>query len=216
MRIYYILLVCALAVVSCGHEQTTSEAPAIDTLPMLVSQLRQQSRLYTAEVQMHKVVSYADEKTVKLPFVDKINVPFTQRKGAIPISATVKAYVDLSEIGEDNVRRSGDGIEVVLPDPVIVMTATAIDHKQIKKEEGWLADNFDDAKMAQIQQQGRKEMVKDLARLDITEQARVNAAHQLTPLIARLGFAEDQITITFRKRFTVGDLQKMISERMKE
>ena len=60
-----------------------------------------------------------------------ITLPLGQRKVAIPMEATLKAYVDFAEFSADNVRRDSTHIELILPDPRIVLTSSRIDHNEI-------------------------------------------------------------------------------------
>ena len=52
--------------------------------------------------------------------------------------------------------------------------------------------------------------MKELPNLNITETARQNAARVLIPMLAQMGFDEQQVTITFRKKFGVKDLPAML------
>ena len=44
----------------------------------------------------------------------------SNRKVAIPMDATLKAYVDFSGFSAKNVNRQGDKIEIILPDPKVM------------------------------------------------------------------------------------------------
>ena len=46
--------------------------------------------------------------------------------------------------------------------------------------------------------------------MGIIDMARVGATHALVPMLARLGFKEENITITFRKEFTADDLPLLL------
>ena len=54
-----------------------------------------------------------------------IPLPLGERKIAIPMDATIKAYIDFSNFSEQNVERDGDRITILLPDPQVVLTTTS-------------------------------------------------------------------------------------------
>ncbi|MBM6992176.1 MAG: DUF4230 domain-containing protein [Prevotella sp.] len=206
-----------LILTACGANEQKSETEShpIDTIPMMVMQIQKCSRLYTSEYQLHKIVTYHDSLSFNGSFLSKnfkINLPMGQRKVAIPMTAHVKGYIDFSHFSEKNVRKHGNHIEIILPDPEVTMTSTQIDHEAIKKKVSFFRSNFTDEEMTHIQQQGRQEMIRSLSQLGIIENARQSAARQLIPIIEDLGFQQDQVTITFRKKFTLADLPTLIKK----
>lgn len=210
---FLIFLLAFLTFASCGKKADSKDAPAVDTIPMMVMQIQKCSRLYTSEYQLHKIVAYSDTMALKgsiLQHAFRIDLPLGKRRIAIPVTATVKASVDMSQITEKNIRRNGKQIEIILPDPEITMTATTIDHQGVKEKVSFFRSRFSDEEITRIQQQGRTDIVKTLPSLDIIESARVSAARQLIPIVEQLGYEEGDVTITFRKKFTVSDIQQLI------
>ncbi|KXB37037.1 hypothetical protein HMPREF1870_02569 [Bacteroidales bacterium KA00344] len=204
-----------IIVSSCGRKTETSEQTPIDTIPMMVMQIQKCSRLYTSEYQLHKIVTYDDSVSINGSILNKkfkIDLPLGKRKVAIPMTASVKAYVDFNEFSTKNVRRNGDKIEIILPDPEVTMTSTQIDHDEIKKKVSMMRSNFSDEEITRIQQQGRHEMIKAIPNLGIIENARQSAARQLIPIIEQMGFEQDNVTITFRKKFTLNDIPTLIKK----
>lgn len=204
-----------IIVSSCGRKTETSEQTPIDTIPMMVMQIQKCSRLYTSEYQLHKIVTYDDSVSINGTILNKkfkIDLPLGKRKVAIPMTASVKAYVDFNEFSTKNVRRNGDKIEIILPDPEVTMTSTQIDHGEIKKKVSMMRSNFSDEEITRIQQQGRHEMIKAIPNLGIIENARQSAARQLIPIIEQMGFEQDNVTITFRKKFTLNDIPALIKK----
>lgn len=204
-----------IIVSSCGRKTETSEQTPIDTIPMMVMQIQKCSRLYTSEYQLHKIVTYDDPVSINGTMLNKkfkIDLPLGKRKVAIPMTASVKAYVDFNEFSTKNVRRNGDKIEIILPDPEVTMTSTQIDHGEIKKKVSMMRSNFSDEEITRIQQQGRHEMIKTIPNLGIIENARQSAARQLIPIIEQMGFEQDDVTITFRKKFTLNDIPALIKK----
>lgn len=141
-----------------------------------------------------------------------IDLPVGQRQVAIPVNATLKAYVDFSNFSEDNIRRSGDQIEIILPDPQIVLTSTKVDHKEVKQYVALLRSNFTDAELTRYQREGRDSIISDIPRLGIVEGARQSSARTIIPIIEQLGYKKENITVTFRKKFTLSDIPKLIKD----
>lgn len=215
-RLYFNFLIvfAALAVAGCSRKQTPRQQPEyVDTIPMLVMQVQKCSRLYTAEYKMHKIITHDDEIRMKGKFLNQdydVALPMGSRKIAIPIDATVKAYIDLSSFSEKNVRRIGDKIDVTLPDPRIEMTSSRINHGEIRKYVALTRQNFTDKEMAGYEQQGRQAIINDIPQTGIMEMAKESAARVMVPFFVGMGFNEKDITISFRKDFSDNEIKKMI------
>lgn len=215
-RIYFNFLIvfAALAVAGCSRKQTPRQQPEyVDTIPMLVMQVQKCSRLYTAEYKMHKIITHDDEIRMKGKFLNQdydVALPMGSRKIAIPIDATVKAYIDLSSFSEKNVRRIGDKIDVTLPDPRIEMTSSRINHGEIRKYVALTRQDFSDKEMAGYEQQGRQAIINDIPQTGIMEMAKESAARVMVPFFVGMGFNEKDITISFRKDFSDNEIKKMI------
>lgn len=215
-RLYFNFLIvfAALAVAGCSRKQTPRQQPEyVDTIPMLVMQVQKCSRLYTAEYKMHKIITHDDEIRMKGKFLNQdydVALPMGSRKIAIPIDATVKAYIDLSSFSEKNVRRVGDKIDVTLPDPRIEMTSSRINHGEIRKYVALTRQDFSDKEMADYEQQGRQAIINDIPQTGIMEMAKESAARVMVPFFVGMGFNEKDITISFRKDFSDNEIKKMI------
>ncbi|MGI6233140.1 MAG: DUF4230 domain-containing protein [Prevotella sp.] len=199
---------------ACGgkSEKTTAEERT-DTLPMMVMQIQKCSKLYTSEYHIHKIVSYKDTASLSGSLFNhtfKVDLPGGQRRIAIPVDATVKASVDFSKFSEDNVVRNGDKINIILPDPELTLTSTRVDHKGVKEKVSLLRRRFSDEEITRIQKQGRTDIVKAIPQLDIIENARMNAARQIVPIVVAMGYDEKNITVTFRKKYELKDFPSLI------
>lgn len=162
---------------------------------------------------MHKIITHDDEIRMKGKFLNQdydVALPMGSRKIAIPIDATVKAYIDLSSFSEKNVRRVGDKIDVTLPDPRIEMTSSRINHGEIRKYVALTRQNFSDKEMAGYEQQGRQAIINDIPQTGIMEMAKESAARVMVPFFVGMGFNEKDITISFRKDFSDNEIKKMI------
>ena len=207
------LLASVLVSAACTGGKAESEAAPVDTVPVMVMQIRKCSKLYTAEYQVRKIVTHDDEVELKGSlFRRKFNiaVPMSSRKIAIPVDAKLKAYVDFGGFSEKNVDIDGDKVEIILPDPKVELTSSRIDHDGIKKHVSLIRSNFTDAEMASYEKQGRGQIIKSIPRMGIIDMARAGAAHALVPMLVRMGFKEENITITFRKEFTADDLPMLL------
>lgn len=204
-----------LAFSGCSQKQPTEEkANVIDTIPVMVMQIQKCSRLYTAEAHVHKIITHDDQLNLKGSFMKKdfnIHIPGSNRKVAIPMDATIKAYVDFEGFSQKNVSRKGDKIEIILPDPKLVLTSSKIDHKAVKQYVSLTRSNFTDAELTKLEQQGRQSIINDIPNIDLMEQAQFSAANTLIPMLIDMGFKEENIKISFRKKFTLQDLKGFIS-----
>ena len=195
---------------ACSHKQQEEKVNVIDTIPVLVTQIQKCNRLYTAEAHVHKIITHDDQLNLKGSIFKKsfnIHVPGSNRKAAIPMDATVKAYIDFQGFSEKNVNRKGDKIEIILPDPKMTLTSSKIDHNGVKQYVSLTRSNFSDAELAQLEQQGRASIIRDIPNLDLTEQAQLSAANTLIPMLKDMGFKEENIKISFRKKFTLEDIK---------
>lgn len=207
---YFFFVLWSMLAISCG---ATGEGDDGDALLEIVTQIQAQGRLYSTEYQLHKIITQDDTKQLQgSVFNQKYNIdlPLGKRSIAIPIEATVKAYVDFSDFSESNVRRQGDGIEIILPDPQFELTSTRVSHDEVKQYIPLLRSNFSDRELTALAQAGRAAIERDLPKLNLTEPARQNMARVLIPMLRQMGFEEDQITVTFRKQFSPRELSNFL------
>lgn len=222
-KLYFTLCLSAVALLfSCGNEKqqeapTPAEKPEqeerVDTLAMLVMQVQKCSRLYTTEYRVHKIVTHDDQLALKGKLFSKdynINLPLGKRKVAIPIDATMKAYIDFADFSAVNVRRTPTHIELILPDPHIVLTSSRINHDDVKEYVALMRRDFSDEELASYELQGREAIIKDIAKSNIIEQARIGATNALVPMLRQLGFDEPNIIISFRKSFTPQEVEQLV------
>lgn len=217
------LILCAALVAGCHNDApandttrtTTSKVAPIDTLPTLILQVQQCSRLYTAEYNIHKIVLYDDVKSIKGNLLNNdFEIPLTvgDRKIAIPIDARLKAYIDFSHFSEQNIERQNGKLTIILPDPVVVMTGSKVDHAHVKQYVGMMRQHFSQAEMNNLEAQGRQAIMATIPQLGILATAREHAARLLIPLAMQLGYQEKDITISFKKELNEQQLQ-VVTER---
>lgn len=204
-----------VGITACSHEKAEKTAAETDTLPTMVMQIQKCSRLYTTEVRVHKIVTHDDVVRLQGTLMNmqfNIPLPLGDRKIAIPMDATLKAYIDFSEFDERSIERNGDKITVLLPDPQVVLTSSKINQKEIKEYVGIVRSHFSDSEMSNYEQQGRLAIINSIPQMHIIETAQENAARVLVPMIAQMGYREENITIAFRKNLTVNDIIKRTIE----
>ena len=206
----------SFSALSCTEKAKPDDTPAaIDTIPTLITQVKKCSRLYTAEYKIHKIITHNDEVRAKGKILNHeydVALPVGERKVAIPVDATIKAYIDFGDFSERNIKRNGRKMEILLPDPHVQLTASRINHGEIRKYVAMMRQNFSDAELANYEQQGRNAIIKDMANSDIIERARAGAANTLVPLLRQMGFEEEHITVTFRKDFTPKEIEQLIDK----
>ena len=213
-----LMLTVAVMLMACGQKadsEKSSEPVVIDTIPQMVMQIQQCSKLYTTEIKVHKIVTHDDVVRLKGNLMNKqfnIPLPLGDRKIAIPMDATLKAYIDFSEFDEKSIERDGDKITVLLPDPQVVLTSSKINQKEIKEYVGLVRAHFSDSEMSNYEQQGRQAIINGIPDMHIIETAQENAARVLVPMIAQMGYREENITIAFRKNLTITDIIRKMKD----
>ena len=204
----------SFSALSCTEKAKPNDTPAaIDTIPTLITQVKKCSRLYTAEYKIHKIITHNDEVRAKGKILNHeydVALPVGERKVAIPVDATIKAYIDFGDFSERNIKRNGRKMEILLPDPHVQLTASRINHGEIRKYVAMMRQNFSDAELANYEQQGRKAIINDIPRLDITDMAKESATKIIVPFFVGMGFNEEDITVTFRKDFTAKEIIRMV------
>lgn len=216
-KLLYLALLLAV-MCSCSQRRKTSDGAgyqSVDSIPMLIMQVQKCSRLYTAEYNIHKIVTHDDIVRLKgnvLKHDFDIKLPLGDRKIAIPMDATLKAYIDFENFSEKNIERRGKKITVILPDPKVALTGSRIDHKNTKEFVSLTRSRFSDAEMAEFERQGRASIIASIPRLGIIGTARDNAARVLIPMIERMGYKESDITVTFRKEFGDRDVSILLDK----
>lgn len=204
---WLIIVGCWMLAACTGADTDASVAEDTPNTVTLVTHIQQCSRLYTAEYKVHKIVTHDDVLKLQGQLTGQdydINLPFLgDRKIAIPMDATLKAYIDFEGFSEENVEHDGQKIIITLPDPQVMLTSSKIDHANIKKYVALLRSDFTDAELTSYERQGRQAIINAVPDMDIIETARQNAARILIPMMEQMGYQEQDITITFRKDMVV-------------
>lgn len=220
-KIYlFCFVVCIVGLFLCytrcsTHTEEQETAGAVsDSIPMLITQVQRCAKLYTAEYHIHKIVTHEDAVHLKGSFLKDfdIKLPAGERKIAIPMEATLKAYIDFSNFSEEDIERQGDRITIYLPDPKVVMTSSKIQQEKIREYVPLMRSSFTDRELSDYQLQGRASIIQSIPRLGIFKTAQENAARVLVPMIRQMGYRESDITITFRKEYREKDLKRLVED----
>ncbi len=218
------ILLLALMAIAAGctgsdgeGQQEQSAYQGIDTVPMLITQIKKCSRLYTTEMKVHKIVTHDDVVKLQGKLLKQnidIKLPMGERKVAIPIDATLKAYIDFSDFSERNIERTADGkITILLPDPRVELTSSKVNQQEIRSFVGIVRSRFSDEELTRYEQQGREAIIQSIPRLGIVDMAKASAAHALVPIIRQMGYREEDITVAYRKDFKSFDISKFLEMR---
>ena len=194
--------------------QEISHVKAGSDMEQLIFRIQNCSRLYTTEYQVHKIITHEDQKQLNLAGM-KLDIPFTDRRIAIPMDATLKAYVDLGAFSEQNIRTNGERIQVVLPDPHVEVTSTMVDHDKTLSHVSVIRNNYTAKEQEILHQQGLKSITENILNSDILENARISAARTLIPILTKMGYKEENIKISFSKEsFDTADLTRLMDNNM--
>jgi len=201
---FFALLLIVFFTNKCISSSTEKEEERTDSVPRptLIMQLQRCSRLNTAEIKLHKIITHDDEMKLSGKLMGKelsVNIPAGKRKVAIPLYATVKASIDLGKMTDDDIVREGNKITIYLPQPDVEITETHIDHEGVRQFVAITRSNFSDEELQKYELEGRKSIEASLGSLGIENMARESAARQLIPIVQAFGFKDTDITITFRK-----------------
>ena len=207
-RILFIIMIAMLT--SCTKQEVGQpEDEKVDERVSIATEITRQSRLYTSEYVVHKIVTHNDLKQLRGSFLGmqfKQELPLGERKIAIPIDVVLQAYIDFSLIRDEDVVKEGDALHITLPDPRIVVTSSKVDNEGIRTHVSWLRSDFRDEELTDFAQQGVASVLRTVPQMGIIESARQNAASLLIPLLADMGYTQERIVVTFRKEFTERDL----------
>ena len=194
-------------------EKKTEQKASIDTTAIIES-IQTHSRLYTAEATSRKTITYTSQNKLSLRLGSKqkdIALPLGKTTARIPVAVTYKAYIDLSKVTHDNVQLQGDSIiRIVLPDPVIVETAVAIDHDTEKLERQLLGKGLSPEQYQQLVVKAKDDAWREMSEKDqraIVETAKVSATELITPTLHNLGFRH--VEIAYRKDFSLRELLRL-------
>lgn len=203
------VIIGVMLVTGCRKQTESPRMSAEDSLALTILKVNDCARLYTSEIDVHKIVTFDDVSHLKGSFFSHpfdIKLPLGSRKVAIPVDATLKASIDFSHFSKENVQVDTTGgkrkLIITLPDPQITVTASKVDHAGTREYVSWLRSNFSDAELTTFTKQGIDEIVKSIPQMKLMETCRQHAVYVLVPMFTELGYKEEDITIVFRHGLT--------------
>lgn len=203
------ILICLCGLAGCRKAEEQAAAPVEGPEQRLIREVSGADRLYTTEYVVKKMVTYDDIIKVKGSAFSRkfsITLPQGDRKIIIPMEARIKAYIDFSSFGPDNVEILPDStIRIKLPDPQIVLTSTKIDHGGIRSFVDFGRSRFTQAEMAEYEKQGRAAIIHSIPQMGITETARTHAFRFIRPIVEAMGYPTDKIIVDFGQHYTDRD-----------
>ena len=99
---------------------------------------------------------------------------------------------------------------ITLPDPKVMLTASKIDHKKARQYVSLTRSNFSTDEVTRLAHQGVDSIRRHAASFGIVELARTSAARTLVPIATRLGYAENNVVVRFRKDFNQADWKQIV------
>lgn len=220
-KAFFCLLLCLLSIflgckdynkgvdVQLNNADSAASVPAIDTLGEIVARVQQQSKLYTSECKVHKVVLFSDDTRLGGKIFD-VSLP-GYRKAAVPIDVTLKGYVDFSDFQASSVLMQDSLCIITLPDPHVVITSSKVDHAATRQYVSMARNRFTEAELSRLATQGADTIASHIGEYGIVERSRVSCARTLVPILQHLGFSESNIIIRFRKEYSNSELRPLTS-----
>lgn len=162
---------CLFMGCSSGNRQEEAAEPMQD----IISALNDIPKLYLVEAKVDKVLLMNDQEWYTIG----------NRKCMIPVTAQVKAGIDLSNLKD--VRMEGEDIYMTLPAPFIEIESSEIRHDEVQTSVGLLRSNFTQDEFSQFANRGRRSIEQALPGMGLVEQCQEQARTMLSLMIRKLG-----------------------------
>lgn len=162
---------CLFMGCSSGNRQEEAAEPMQD----IISALNDIPKLYLVEAKVDKVLLMNDQEWYTIG----------NRKCMIPVTAQVKAGIDLSNLKD--VRMEGKDIYLTLPAPFIEIESSEIRHDEVQTSVGLLRSNFTQDEFSQFANRGRRSIEQALPGMGLVEQCQEQARTMLSLMIRKLG-----------------------------
>lgn len=182
-------------------------------LPQLVLKVQKCSRIYGTEYKIRKIITHEDQKVLKVGALT-IDIPLTDRHIAIPLDATLKAYVDMEGFSEKNVASDGVRIIVTLPEPRIEVTSAIVQHDKTQEHVALVRQNYSAKEQEELHRQGLVSITENALQNGILENARASVARTLVPMLQQMGYEDHNIEIRFSKQeYNLNDLPLLLDSK---
>lgn len=162
---------CLFMGCSSGNRQEEAAEP----MPDIISALNDIPKLYLVEAKVDKVLLMNDQEWYTIG----------NRKCMIPVTAQVKAGIDLSKLKD--IRIEGEDVYLTLPAPFIEIESSEIKHDEVQTSVGLLRSNFTQDEFSQFANRGRRSIEQALPGMGLVEQCQEQARTMLSLMIRKLG-----------------------------
>lgn len=163
--------ICLFMSCSSGSRQEEAAEPVQDIIPAL----NDIPKLYLVEAKVDKVLLMNDQEWYTIG----------NRKCMIPVTAQIKAGIDLSKLRD--VRVEGEDVYLTLPAPFIEIESSEIRHDEVQTSVGLLRSNFTQDEFSQFANRGRRSIEQALPGMGLVEQCQEQARTMLSLMIRKLG-----------------------------
>lgn len=221
LSVIVVVLILLISVGSCGTEEknnlTAENSISNDTnqldIPQLILKIQKCSRLYSTEYKIHKIITHEDQKVMKIGSMT-FDIPLTDRHIAIPMDASVKAYVDMANFSDRNIATDGSRILITLPEPKIEVTSTIVQHDKTQEHVGIARQNYTAKEQEDLHRQGLASITENAINNGIIENARASVARTLVPMLQQMGYEDTNIEIRFSKQeYNLSDLPLLLDSK---
>ncbi len=181
MRLYFLFTLCLF---SACKQKTASP---VDTVAML----QEIGELATTEYTITKVVKASDDKTWFKP---------GQRKILITTEAVIKAGIDMKNVTEKDISRSGKTITIRLPPPRILSINIPPEKIKVEFEKVTMfRDPFTSKERNDLMIQAEQQIRNSENELGIIDQAKINTQLLLSRVLMQAGF--EKVILSYDKTF---------------
>lgn len=221
LSVLAVILIIFLAIGRCSTEekknvnvqtQAATEEEQLN-IPQLILKIQRCSRLYSTEYKIHKIITHEDQKVMKIGSMS-FDIPLTDRHIAIPMDATIKAYVDMENFSDRNIATNGTHIVITLPEPKIEVTSTIVQHDKTQEHVAIARQNYTAKEQEDLHRQGLLSITENAINNGIIENARASVARTLVPMLQQMGYEDQNIEIRFSKQeYNLSDLPILLDSK---
>jgi hypothetical protein len=161
------------------------EQPARTTAsPVVVEGIRELDELATVQLTESVVITRESGGS-------QLERALTGERVLLVATGEVEAGVDLSEIGEDDVRVEGESVTIRLPDPEILDSSLDEEGTRVyDRDRGLLNLGADDVLVQEARRDAEEEILAAARENDVLDQAETNAEDSIRAFVTTLGFEE--------------------------
>jgi hypothetical protein len=203
MRLFYRHFVVStwfftvLLLSSCGSDS----GEAVD-----LKSIRDCAELEVAEFSFHKII-VERSRVSALGIRGKGFASLPEKTLILPVDVSVVGKIDFSDVTDDNLIVSEDGVTFVLPDPTFHVLSVQPDYKvrgKASREQWYRGGRFSDEEIRKFAEQACDSIMKERTLQMMADRTRDNAASILIPLVSSVtGTSMEKVTIQFRSDFNI-------------